>query len=159
MSMCMTSLAAGSLMAVVLLIAAALALWLMRRERGGGGSAGARFRRLRGEGSGGQGGAGEDDGEGREGDGDGEGDDEGEGDGSGAPVLKHGHKNGSNGKHVGAGPSQTTLAAHNLLDDAEAALAGGDRVGALRMIDDACLLAGEDPMVVRRAEVLRARVA
>ncbi|MCC6996705.1 MAG: hypothetical protein IT370_18985 [Deltaproteobacteria bacterium] len=151
----MTSLAAGSLMAVVLLIAAALALWLMRRERGGGGSAGARFRRLRGEGSGGQGGAGEGDGEGREGDGEGDGD----GDGGGTPVLKNGHKNGSNGKHVSAGPSETTLAAHNLLDDAEAALAGGDRAGALRMIDDACLLAGEDPMVLRRAEVLRARVA
>ena len=152
----MTSLAAGSLMAVVLLIAAALALWLMRRERGGGGSAGARFRRLRGEGSGGQGGAGESGGEGQ-GDGDGDGDDS--EDGSGVLVLKNGHKNGSNGKHVGAGPSETTLAAHNLLDDAETALAGGDRVGALRMIDDACLLAGEDPMVLRRAEVLRARVA
>lgn len=159
----MTSLAAGSLMAVVLLIAAALTLWLWRRERGGGG-AGARFRRLRGEGSGGQGGAGEGhqgdgDGDGG-GDGDGDGDGDGsEGDGSGAPVLKNGHKNGRNGKHVSAGPSATTLAAHNLLDDAEAALAGGDRVGALRMIDDACLLAGEDPMVLRRAEVLRARVA
>jgi hypothetical protein len=46
-----------------------------------------------------------------------------------------------------------------LLDDAQAALSRGDAVTALRMIDDACLLAGEDPMVMRRAEVLRSRVA
>ena len=46
-----------------------------------------------------------------------------------------------------------------LLDDAQEALDRGDRAAALRMIDDACILAGDDPMVLRRAEVLRSRVA
>ncbi len=49
--------------------------------------------------------------------------------------------------------------AHVLLDDAQAALTAGDAVSALRMIDDACILGGDDPMVLRRAEVLRSRVA
>jgi len=136
------ALTAGSLMAVVMLVATALALWLMRRERagskaggsGGGGGRGARYRRL------------------REGDPAEPTEDEAE-----AAGQTQRSQNGANG-HASA-PSDTTRAAHSLLDDAETALASGDAAGALRMIEDAVLLAGEDPMVVRRADVLRSRVA